>query len=103
MGQQESMSDCDKLKLRKMYKCDIGEYANECLDYNSSLCNSYERDGSCKKPFAQENCKNTCKNCNKCMDNYSKKTCKKMKYVGGCCEKNIMKNCMKTCNLCGII
>ena len=103
MGQQESMSDCDKLKLRKMYKCDIGEYANECLDYNSSLCNSYERDGSCKKPFAQENCKNTCKNCNKCMDNFSREKCKKMENNGRCCEKDVMKNCMKTCNLCDIL
>ena len=103
LGQREGMSDCDKLKLRKMYKCDIGEYANKCLDYNSSICKEYESKGLCELPFTQQHCKKTCNSCDVCMDNYGINTCKNLSYDGRCCEKEVMKNCMKTCNLCGII
>ena len=103
-GQREKMSECDKLKLRKMYKCDIGEYTDtkECLD-TTSYCEFYKMHGLCDQPFAQRNCKKTCNNCDVCMDNYGRKKCKNLSYNGRCCEKEVMKNCTKTCNLCGII
>ena len=101
------MSECDKLKLKKMYKCDIGEYTDtkECLDNDryASFCKISKRNGLCDNQFVKMNCKKTCNNCNVCMDNYGGKKCKKLSYDGRCCEKEVMKNCTKTCNLCGII
>ena len=115
-GQSIKMSECDKLKLKKMYECDIGdEYTEECLDTCetgtqlecTSSCDYYKMmgmcDGSHHQPFVQRNCKKTCNLCDVCMDNYRTDKCKKLSYDGRCCEKEVMKNCMKTCNLCGII
>ena len=110
------MSECDKLKLKKMYECDIGEYTKdgiECLDtcetewgpWNlcTSTCKHYKMKGMCDQPFVQRNCKKTCNLCEVCRDEYGRNECKKLSYNGRCCEKEVMKNCMKTCNLCGII
>ena len=103
------MSDCDKLKLRKMYKCGIEEFTDKCEDSKSKTdyCNYCKDKGICNYKNGhigcKTHCKKTCNFCNQCNDNYGGMKCKKLKHEGKCCEKNVMKNCKKTCNLCGVI
>ena len=103
------MSECDKLKLKKMYRCDLGDYAThqECIDNPNfpNFCKVAYEEGLCDTKNSKYYCKKTCNNCNNfnpipCHDNYSGKECKKLKKDGLCCEKNVLKNCMKTCDLC---
>ena len=103
------MSECDKLKLKKMYRCDLGDYANtqECKDAPFP-CLKMVSDvkGFCDTNYAKKYCKKTCNNCDVsnvlCHDNYWGKKCQKLKKDGKCCEKDVLKNCMRTCDLCGI-
>ena len=102
------MSECDKLKLKKMYRCDLGDYANtqECKDDPFLFCKWSDDEGFCDSSAAKKYCKKTCNNCDVsnvlCHDNYWGKKCKKLKKDGKCCEKDVLKNCMRTCDLCGI-
>ena len=99
------MSECDKLKLKRMYKCDTKECLDKCKAGTQcdSSCEYYKMNGMCDYLFVKQNCKKTCNLCDVCRDNYLRKNCENLKYNGRCCEKKIMENCMKTCNMCGII
>ena len=55
------MSECDILKLKKMYGCDT----DECDDhYKTSECEIYKAKGKCYSTIVKKNCKKTCDQCN---------------------------------------
>ena len=55
------MSECDILKLKKMYGCEI----DECNDYYEEWeCEYYKNNGKCEGKIIKKNCKKTCDQCN---------------------------------------
>ena len=55
------MSGCDKLKLKKMYGCDI----DECEDYyETTECEMHRLKKECTDRRIRKNCKKTCNYCN---------------------------------------
>ena len=98
------LSECDKLKLRKMYNCDTDEFVDECRDMIHTIqCKSYKLGGKCGEEMVKKICKKTCNSCDECMDDYDSKRCMISKYKGDCCQLNVMKNCRKTCKLCDVV
>ena len=55
------MSECDILKLKKMYECDI----DECKDYfETKECEYYKANEMCERNIMKKTCKKTCNYCN---------------------------------------
>ena len=62
IGQRKRMSECDVLKLKKMYNCHV----SECKDYyKEPECKKYKKEGKCRTDRRiKKLCKKTCKSCN---------------------------------------
>ena len=55
------MSECDILKLKKMYGCDL----DDCNDYlETSECEMHKENKMCENKNIQKACKKTCNQCN---------------------------------------